>query len=165
MNNFLFADLLEFGEKQLKNKINTLSAQISPRKKNSKLPQLDTEENNIRSRRKKKNLLFNDNNSNTKSALILVPDYIYSLLKWSTRNYTKQILYPGQIVYDSGPLPKVSTKAPEASQLNSFANFISLSTAKFYKHIVQVLCILNFNIDNKGADEPASFKEAIARHG
>ncbi len=36
--------------------------------------------------------------------------------------------------------------------------------AKSPEHIVWVLWILSSNIDNEGADEPASLKEAIARH-
>lgn len=36
--------------------------------------------------------------------------------------------------------------------------------AKFHKHIVQIPYTLNFNIDNKRADELASLKQAMAQH-
>lgn len=144
------------------NKTNTLSAPIFPRKKNGKSLQSVTGGNNVRSGEQKENLFFIDNNSDTKSALTLVSDYIDSLPRQSTHNYTKQTLYPGQIAYNSGLLPKVSTKAPEAGQSNSSANFVSSRRAKSHKHIVQVLCILNAHINNEEADEPASLNEAMA---
>lgn len=68
------------------------------------------------------------------------------------------------MAYGSEPLPKISTKAHEADQSNSSANFISTYTAKSHKHMVYVLCILNSNIDNEGADEPTSLKKAIAQY-
>ena len=64
----------------------------------------------------------------------------------------------------SGPLPKVDTKAPEVGQSSSSANFVSSCTAKSHEHMVRVLRMLNSNIDNEGADEPASLKETMARH-
>ena len=30
--------------------------------------------------------------------------------------------------------------------------------------MIRVLCILSSNVDNEGPDEPASLKEAMARH-
>lgn len=68
------------------------------------------------------------------------------------------------MAYGFGFLPKVSIKTLEVGQSNNFTNFVSSHMAKIYKHIVQVLCMLNFNIDNKGIDEPASLKKAMAQH-
>ncbi len=39
-----------------------------------------------------------------------------------------------------------------------------LRKAKPHEYMVQVPCILSSNIDNRGANEPASLKEAISRH-
>ncbi len=93
-----------------------------------------------------------------------MPDYIESPPRQSKRNRTEQVLYPGQIVYGSGPLPKVNAKATEVGQSSSSANFVSLHTAKSHEHMVRVLRILSSNVDNEGADEPASVKEAMVRH-
>lgn len=71
------------------------------------------ERNDVRSADKEKTLLFNDNNNDTKSAFTLVSDYINFPPRQSTRNYTKRVLYPGQIVYNSVFLSKVDTKAPK----------------------------------------------------
>lgn len=50
-------------------------------KKNSKLLQLNIRGNNVGTKKKEKNLSFNNNNSSIESILTLVPDYINYLLK------------------------------------------------------------------------------------
>lgn len=139
-----------------------MSAPISPERKNGKSPQLGIRGNDVGSEEEEENLPFNDNNSDTKSALTLVPDYIDSQLRQSIRNRNKQVLYLSQIAYGSGLLLKVSIKVPKATQLNSSTNFVSLCTAKYHKQIARVLCMLNFNIDHKEIDEPVSLKKAMA---
>lgn len=111
-------------------------APIFLRKKNYKSPELSKGENDVRSRKQEENLSFNNNNNDTKSALILILDYIHYLLRCWVRNCTKQILYFGQIIYNCGLLAKVGIKALEVGQLNSSTKLISLFIAKFHKHIV-----------------------------
>lgn len=53
---------------------------------------------------------------------------------------------------------------PEVGQSSSSANFVSSSTAKSHEHMVQVLRMLSSNMDNGGANEPASLKETMARN-
>lgn len=89
MDNFLFADLLEFDEEQLENKTNSLFTLISPRRKNGKLSQSGIGENDVEFGEKKENLSFNDNNNDTKSTLTLVLDHIDSPPRQSTCNCTK----------------------------------------------------------------------------
>ncbi len=109
--------------------------------------------------------MTNDSNdSDTEPALTSVPDNIESPPRRSKRNRTEQVLYSGQIVYGSRSLPKVNAKAPEVGQSSSSANFMNSSTAKSHKYRVRVLRMFSFNVDNEGADEPASLKEAMARH-
>lgn len=54
---------------------------------------------------------------------------------------------------------------PEVGQSSSSTNFVSSGTAKSHEYMVQVLRMLSSNMDNGGADEPASPKETMARHG
>ncbi len=93
-----------------------------------------------------------------------MPDHIQSPPRRSKRNRTKRVLYPWQIVYGPGPLPKVNSKAHEVGQSSSSANFMSSHTAEFHVSIVPVLRMLSSNVDNEGVDEPASLKEAMSRH-
>lgn len=109
----MFNDLLEFDKEIVET--NTPIASISLGKKISKSIQSGIRRNNIGSAGKEKNSLFNKNVSDNRSALILVPKHINSLLKQSTQNRTEYILYLDQIVYSFGLLPKVSTKAPAAN--------------------------------------------------
>lgn len=51
----------------------------------------------------------------------------------------------------------------KTSQSNS-ANFVSLYTEKCHEHMVYVLQMLSFNIDNGRRDEPAFFKKGIAQY-
>lgn len=81
-------------------------------------------------------MVNNGNDCDIESALTSVPDYIESSTRQSTRNYTKQVLYPGQIAYGSGPLPKANMKAPKAGLSSSSTNFVSSCMAKSYEHIV-----------------------------
>ena len=99
------------------------------------------------------------NDSDNESALISVPYYIESLLRESTCTCTERILYPGQIVYGFGSLPKISAKASESNQSSRSKNLVSSRTAKCHKHMVHVLQILSFNIDNERADETTSLKK------
>lgn len=104
----------------------------------------------------------NGNDNNIESALTLIPDYIEFLPRRSTRNCIEQLLYPNQIAYSSGLLPKASIKAPEAGLYNSFTNFVSSHTVKSHEYIVWIFCMLSSNIDNEGIDKPASLKRAMA---
>lgn len=81
--------------------------------------------------------MANDSNDNNiESTLTSVLDHIESQPRRSTRNRTKQVLYPDQIAYSSGHLPKASIKVLETSLSSSFANFVSLRTAKSYEYMV-----------------------------
>ncbi len=109
--------------------------------------------------------MANDSNDgDIESAPTSVPDHIESPPRRSKRNRTEQVLYPGQIVYGSGPLSKVNAKAPEVGQSSRSANFVSSNTAKSHEHMVRVLRMISSNVDNEGVDEPASLTEAMARH-
>ncbi len=77
-----------------------------------------------------------NNNSDIESALTSVPDHIESPARQSKRNHIARILYPGQMVYRFGHLPKVNAKATEVGQSSSSANYVSSCTAKSHKHIV-----------------------------
>lgn len=87
-------------------------------------------------------------------------DYIQFPLRQLTCTYTKHILYSRQMVYNSGSLPKTSAKKPENNQLNRFKSFLGLYIIRSLKHIVCVLQVLSYNIDNEGVNEPTSFKKA-----
>ena len=116
--------------------------------------------NNIEFEASKENSVANGNNSDSKSVLTSVPNYIESPLRQSTRTCTKNILYPRQMVYGSGSLSKISAKKPERNQSSSSKSFVSLYKAKSYKDIARILQMLSSNIDNEGVDEPTSLKEA-----
>ncbi len=103
-DDFLFADPLEFDEEQLEN--NATSTSISGRK-DVDSPKSGKGGDDVGS------IVNDSNDSDIVSALTSVPDYTESLPRRSKRNCTKRVLYPGQIVYGSGPLPKVNVKAPE----------------------------------------------------
>lgn len=68
-----------------------------------------------------------------------------------------KVLYPDQIVYGSGLLPKLS----KICQSSSSTNFVNSCTAKFYKQIVWEIRMLSSNIDNKGVNKLKSLKKAI----
>ena len=134
IDDFSFANPLEFDENETEN--NTQSIPISSGRKNGKSLQSGKEGNDVRFVDQEENPPFNNNINDTKSVLTLVPDHIDSLPRQSTRNCTKQVLYPGQIAYGFGPLPKVDTKAPEVGQLSSSANFVTSCTAKSHKYMI-----------------------------
>lgn len=82
-------------------------------------------------------LTINDgNDSNIESVFSLVPDHIEFLPRRSIRNYIKRVLYPSQIVYSSGPLPKIDTKALEVSQSSCSITFVSSHMAKPHEHMI-----------------------------
>ncbi len=109
--------------------------------------------------------MVNDvNDSDIESALTSVFDHIESSPRRSKSNCTKEFLYPGQMVYRSGSLPKVNAKALEVGKSSSSANFVSSRTAKSHENMVLVLCMVSCNIENEGANEPASLKKAMTRH-
>ncbi len=106
-DDFLFADPLEFDEEQPKN--NETSTSISGRK-DVNSPQSGKKGEDVGS-------MANDSNDNDiGSALTSLPDHIESPPRRSKRNRTEQVIYLGQIVYGSRPLPKVNVKAPEVDQ-------------------------------------------------
>lgn len=110
-------------------------ASITLRRKSVEYLELVTGGNDIRSKDKKKPQLLENYYSNSKLALKLVPDPNDSLLKELIRNHTKQVLYSGQIAYNSKPISKTKKTAPEISQ-SSLANFVSSRTAKSNKHMI-----------------------------
>ncbi len=123
----LFADPLEFDEEQPGN--NPTSTPNSGRK-DADSPKSGEGGDDVES-------LANDSNhSNIELALTSVPDHIESPPRRSKRNFTERVLYPCQMVYRSGPLPKVNTKVPEVSQSSSSANFVTSRTAKSHEHMV-----------------------------
>lgn len=105
-------------------------------KKNDKLAQSSIKENDIRSAEQDKNLPFNNNNSDTKSAHTLIPNYIDFLPRQSTCNCIKQVLYPGQIAFGFEFLPKTSIKELDISQSSRSANFVSSRAAKSHEHMI-----------------------------
>ncbi len=151
----MFADLLEFDEEQPEN--NATSTPIFGRK-------------DVDSQKSGKggddvgSTADDGNESDTESGLTSMPHYIEPPPRRSTRNRTEHVLYPGQIVYGSGSLPKINPKALEVGRSSSSANFVSSRTAKSHEDMVRVLGMFSSNVDNEGADEPASLKEAMARH-
>ncbi len=58
----------------------------------------------------------NGDNSDIKSALTSVPDYVESPIRKSKRNGEEHGLYPCQIEYSSVFLSKLNAKAPEVDQ-------------------------------------------------
>lgn len=90
----------------------------------------------------------------------MIPDPIDFLSKQSIHNCIKQVSYPYQISYIPKSILKSKTIAQEINQ-SSFTNFFSSCKTKFYKHIVLVLQLLSFNIDNKKTDEQTSLKEVM----
>ena len=83
----------------------------------------------------------------------------------SQRNSAPCILYPGQIAYRSGLLPKAAdSQAKFTGSQQESVNFVSSHTAKSHEHMVRVLGTLSANVDNEGPDEPAALKEAMSRH-
>ena len=86
--------------------------------------------NDIKFENSKENSIAVSSNSDSKSALTLMPDYTKFPPKRLTRTRTEHILYPGQMVYGSGYLSKISTKASEPDQSSSSKNFVSSCTAK-----------------------------------
>lgn len=130
-------------------------------RKSVKFSESDIMRNDVRSGDHKKAQLLDNNHNDIKSALTSVPNFIDSSPRQLTYNYTKWVLYPGQIAYGSEPISNTEKTILETSQSSS-VNFVSLCTATSHKYMVWVLQILSFNIDNKGADEPTSIKEAMA---
>ncbi len=154
-NDSLFADPLEFDEEQPEN--NAISTPISGRK-DVDSPQSGKGGDDV-------GTMVNDgNDSEVESAITSVLDHIESPPRRSKRNRTKEVLYPGQMVYGSGSLPKVNAKAPEVGKSGSSADFVSLCTAKSHEHMVLVLCMVSCNVENEGVDKPASLKKDMTRH-
>ncbi len=123
----LFADHSEFDQEPLEN--NTTSAPLFGRKDvDSSKPGIGREDGG--------SMANDSNDSETESALISVPDHIESPPRRSKHNCSKRVLYPGQIVYGSGPLSKVNAKAPEVGQSSSSANLVSSRSAKSHENMV-----------------------------
>ncbi len=91
-------------------------------------------------------------------------DYIESPLRESIHNCTKRVLYPGQIGYGCGSLPKIRTKASDLDQSSSSRIFVTWCKAKFHKYIFRALCILDCTVDDEGEYEPTFLNKAKARH-
>lgn len=160
-NDFFFTNLFEFDSK--KTRIIARSALIASEKKCVKSLEPNIKGYNIRSGNQEENQPFDNNHNYTKSALILIPYSIDFLSKQSICNHTKQVLYPGEIAHSFRTISKTKTTVMKTGY-SSPANFDNSCTAKLYEHIAQVLQILGLNIDNQGADEPASLKKSIAQY-
>ncbi len=107
-----------------------------------------------------------DNEDDNDSALSSVPDSIDSPPRQSTQVPVPRKLFSGQIAYGSSPLPEADSQDKEglSGRDQKSANYVSTRAAKSYPYMVRVLCMLSSNVDNEGPDEPASLKEAMARH-
>lgn len=105
LDDFLFDDLLEFDNE--KAETNTILALIALGRKSIELLESGIERNDIRSRDQEETQPLDDNFSDIKSALILVPDPINSLPRQSISNRIEQVLYPSQIIYSSEPTGKL----------------------------------------------------------
>lgn len=154
---YLDCNPLEFDEDTTKT--NILLVFITLGKIIVKLLKSSIRENNIRSKARNEKLSFHKEINNISSAFIPGPDYINFPLRQLIQNKTKCILYSSQITYSFILLPKLF----KASQSSSFANFVSSHTAKSYKHMIQVLCMLSFNINNEETNKPKSLKKTMTR--
>ena len=80
-------------------------------------------------------------------------------------NSAPWILYPKQIAYGSGRLPKViDIQAKSTKSQKKSLKLVSSYTVRFHRQIVRVLQTLSANIDNKRRDKPANLEKAMSKH-
>ena len=113
LDDSFFADPLEFEDEEAET--NARLALIALGEKSIKSLESGTRGNDVRSTDQEEAQPLDDTHNDTESALTLVSDFIDSSPRRSTRNHTKQVLYPDQIAYDFGPISKAKTKVPETS--------------------------------------------------
>lgn len=104
-DNFFFANFLKFDDK--KAKTNAKLTIIALEKKSVEIVELSIRGNDIRSGNQIEVQSLDNNHSNTKTVLTLVLNPINFLLRQSIYNYTKQVLYSGQIAYGFEPILKI----------------------------------------------------------
>ncbi len=107
-----------------------------------------------------------DHEINNDSTLSSVPDSIDSHPRRSTQVPVPRELFFGQIAYGSGLLSEADSqdkKGPSGRDQKS-AHYVSTRAAKSHQYMVRLLCILSSKFDNKGLNESASLKEAMAKY-